>query len=116
MQIAKFNELLKIKHPTAEAYIPTPNKVNIVRRPRGKVYTYSGTILAVAELLGLMPEIDIQAESSHIVANLPCIGHVVCADTVRSIVGKSIDCQPANNDEFGRKQVMFSIIENDPWI
>jgi hypothetical protein len=116
MLISTFNQVLTAKYPSAVAYIPQANTVNIIYSPNSKVYSYTGTILTVAEKLNLIPAIDIQTESQGIAENIPCVGYLICADTVRHMVGKAVEHQPHTPDEYGRKQVIFSIIENDPWL
>lgn len=125
MLISTFNQYLQKKHPQASAYIPDkigkrqPNQVNIIYSPDGKIYEYKGSILSVAERLNLIPEINYETESKIIASQLKSgstIGHNGCQDTVRYLLQKWVEVEPAGLDEFDRPLMLFKIsTEENGW-
>lgn len=128
MLISTFNTQLQKKHPQATAYVPDgfgtgkrkANQVNVVYSPNGKVYEYKGTILSVAERLGLIPEINYEMEAQRIASELKhntreVIGHDGCQDTVRYLFEKWVETKDAGVDEFDRPLVIFYISTESKW-
>lgn len=121
MRIEIFNKLFKSENPQGYAYIPEKvgkrqNAVAVVFTPGGKVYTYKGTILAVAERLDLIPEVNVEAESLKAIKSLKETGLAVapieCSDTINyflSIPGKLAQEVSRTVDEFGRQIATFEI-------
>lgn len=130
MLISTFNTQLQKKHPQAIAYIPDgfgtgkrqANQVNVVYSPNGKVYEYKGTILTIAEKLGLIPSIDYGNEGENIASQLKdnqeIIGHNGSQDTIRYYlgVGFNLDYTEAGQDEFDRPLLKFFLTEKSAWL
>lgn len=128
MKIERLNQLLQQDYPASAAWIPEKSgkrqaQVNVRFFPNSKVYTYSGTILSVAGRLGLIPEIDVSAEAEAAVAQLrngqSAIVHIEAIDTIRYLAYPLlVGDMPAaeDEDEFGRKLVQVSVVEDDPWV
>ena len=70
MKIEALNQFLQIENPTAQAWIAKDKKVNLIFKANSKVYTYRGSIYAVAEQLGLIPEIDVLDEAEKVAHQL----------------------------------------------
>lgn len=128
MRIETFNKLLKSKNPQGYAYIPEKvgkrqNAVAVVFTPGGKVYTYKGTILAIAERLGLIPEVNVEVESRKAIKSLKetglAVAPVECSDTINhflNIPGKLAQEVSRVEDEFGRKIATFEIGVRGEWV
>lgn len=127
MLISTFNTQLQKKHPQAIAYVPDgfgtgkrkANTVCVVYSPNGKVYEYKGSILSVAERLGLIPEINYEVEAQKIASelkhNAEVIGHDGCQDTIRYLLEKWVETKDAGVDEFDRPLVIFYISTESKW-
>ena len=130
MNIQKFNQLLKAaKSPNATAYIPEKsgkrlNKVAVVYSPGGTVYTYGGSLMAVAEKMNLVPEVSVVAEAKEAVTQLRETGrsgrfHSWILDTVRfnlNMPGKNAVEEKPGRDEFGRKTACFVLEDVGAWV
>lgn len=126
MKIETFVSQLREKNPTGNAYVVEKSgkrkvAVAVTFSTNGKVYTYKGTIVGIAEKLGLIPEIDVVEESNRVISllknNEPAISYAHCADTIRHFSGLNVDSKPAGTDDFDRPLVEF-FIDNTPnlWI
>lgn len=125
MLISTFNAQLQKKHPQAIAYVPDKigkrkaNTVCVVYSPNGKVYEYKGSVLSVAERLGLIPEINYEVEAQKIASELKhsaeVIGHDGCQDTIRCLLEKWVETKDAGVDEFDRSLVIFYISTESKW-
>ena len=126
MKIEKFVEQLKKQYPTANAYVVESKgkrkvSVNVSYSETGKIYAYSGTIVGIAERLGLIPDIDVNKESERVVSALLSgespISYAHCSDTVRYTSGLRIDYRPSGVDDFDRALVEY-FIDNSPnlWV
>ncbi len=127
MQIDTFNSLLKIRNPLAKAYVPEKVgkrrlKVNVIYTANSKVYGYNGTILSVAKRLGLIPGIDVEAESKQAIIDLKATGQAIayieCADTINyylDMPGKIASEVSREVDEYGLEVATFEIVKSE-WI
>ncbi len=118
MKIETFVNQLRKQNPAGNAYVAEKlgkRKVAVAVNftANGKVYTYKGTIVGIAEKLGLIPEIDVIKESNRVISllknNEPAISYAHCSDTIRHFSGLRIDSKPAGTDEFDRPMVEFFI-------
>lgn len=125
MKIETFNELLKAKNPNGYAFVPDKQDkrqtaISVVFEANGKAYTYQGTILSVAERIGLVPEIDINAEAQKATDELIKNGHtttyLVCRDTITHLLGQSIRVISKFDDEFSRSMAVFEIAPKSEWL
>jgi hypothetical protein len=127
MLISTFNSLLRNKYPTGSAYVPDVYgkqvrscKVSVTYAEGSKAYTYSGTILSIAERLGLIPEINVVRESEAIVRGLvsgaSMVGHVECYDTVRFALpeGMYLVQSDYSIDDYDRRTCVYSTTTDKP--
>lgn len=127
MKIETFEKLLKTENSQATAYVPEKvgkrqAMVNVVFTPNGKVYSYKGTILQVAEKLELIPEINVDTESKKAIASLKETGSAVtpieCFDTINynyNVPGKVLQEVNRSKDEFNREIVTVEMGTSE-WI
>jgi len=67
MKIEALEKLLKTKDAQSKCWIDDKTKkVNIVFNSTSKVYSYRGSIYAIAEKLELIPEVDIAEEAEKV--------------------------------------------------
>jgi hypothetical protein len=131
MLIGAFVSLLQKKYGIdASAYVPTvygkgtrKQSVSVVYGKGQKVYTYNGTILAIAEKLDLIPSINVVDESADIVSKITSgqsvIGHVCASDTVRFDLPEGLYMVQSNygTDEYDRDTCEYSATnEKSPWL
>lgn len=136
MDIKEFEKLLQNAkgNPSIRAYVPHElagqkrvTAVNVVYKPNGTVYTYKGSIISVAQRLGIVPKITASEAQKRAKALLDAMlnGAVVydelaeISDELAVMVNKilyageidwhvgvdySVKVKP---DEYGRKRVRF---------
>lgn len=120
MRLATLQWLFAGKHPTGSIVRDGSGfTVWFAHGQRG--YDYGGSsVYALAERLGLIPQVDVAAEAVRIVANV-AKGDVIapsgCGDTARWLWTGSgtILSEPAGQDEYNRALARYYVTENDGW-